>query len=246
MLSAILPLIQQYENFYKTHDDLLPPVDFTLTWVLLIFSGFWFTVGSFAFLRAFEEPPRQAFFYWFKHLQTDELLGAWCFMLGTAPAVPYTLVYFIVDPTFTFLGALAGSGVFVLGSIVFVMASYPSNQTTHNPTKTRKNYVLPLALRVFGARIWVVKHLQNDWLAGTWFLLWANVLFTVFSFLLLFTAVASGDPEQIFLWLSSAVNSFFFLIGSLYFVSGSYPHATQFYYAVRGLQEGPTFCKGRG
>ena len=240
MASAVLPLIQQYETFYKQHDDLLPGVDFTLTWSLLIFSGFWFTVGSWAFVRAFEEPPRKAVFSTFKHLRTDELLGAWCFMLGTAPAVPYTLVYFLIDPTFTFLGALAGSGVFVLGSVVFVMASYPTNQTTAHGTKKRKNYVLPLALKMFGARIWVVKHLQNDWLAGTWFLLWANVFFTIFSFILLFSACETGNPEQIFLWLSSAVNSFFFLIGSLYFVSGSYPHAQQFYYAIdRGKKDGP-------
>ena len=240
MASAVLPLIQQYETFYKQHDDLLPSVDFTLTWSLLIFSGFWFTVGSWAFVRAFEEPPKKAVFSTFKHLRTDELLGAWCFMLGTAPAVPYTLVYFLIDPTFTFLGALAGSGVFVLGSVVFVMASYPTNQTTAHGTKKRKNYVLPLALKMFGARIWVVKHLQNDWLAGTWFLLWANVFFTIFSFILLFSACETGNPEQIFLWLSSAVNSFFFLIGSLYFVSGSYPHAQQFYYAIdRGKKDGP-------
>ena len=240
MASAVLPLIQQYETFYKQHDDMLPSVDFTLTWSLLIFSGFWFTVGSWAFVRAFEEPPRKAVFSTFKHLRTDELLGAWCFMLGTAPAVPYTLVYFLIDPTFTFLGALAGSGVFVLGSVVFVMASYPTNQTTAHGTKKRKNYVLPLALKMFGARIWVVKHLQNDWLAGTWFLLWAIVFFTIFSFILLFSACETGNPEQIFLWLSSAVNSFFFLIGSLYFVSGSYPHAQQFYYAIdRGKKDGP-------
>ena len=240
MASAVLPLIQQYETFYKQHDDLLPSVDFTLTWSLLIFSGFWFTVGSWAFVRAFEEPPKKALFSTFKHLRTDELLGAWCFMLGTAPAVPYTWVYFLIDPTFTFLGALAGSGVFVLGSVVFVMASYPTNQTTAHGTKKRKNYVLPLALKMFGARIWVVKHLQNDWLAGTWFLLWANVFFTIFSFILLFSACETGNPEQIFLWLSSAVNSFFFLIGSLYFVSGSYPHAQQFYYAIdRGKKDGP-------
>lgn len=135
MISAILPLVQQYEDFYKTHDDLLPSVDFTLTWSLLIFSGFWFTLGSLAFLRAFEEPPRQAICYWYKHLQTDELLGAWCFMLGTAPALPYTLVYFLIDPTVTFLGALAGSGVGVLGSVVFVMFSYPTNQTTDHHKK---------------------------------------------------------------------------------------------------------------
>lgn len=48
---AIIPLVQQYESFYKSHDDLLPAVDFKITWSLLIFSGFFFTLGSFAFVR---------------------------------------------------------------------------------------------------------------------------------------------------------------------------------------------------
>jgi hypothetical protein len=48
---AIIPLIQQYESFYKSHDDMLPAVDFKITWALLIFSGFFFTLGSFAFVR---------------------------------------------------------------------------------------------------------------------------------------------------------------------------------------------------
>lgn len=48
---AIIPLVQQYESFYKSHDDMLPAVDFKITWALLIFSGFFFTLGSFAFVR---------------------------------------------------------------------------------------------------------------------------------------------------------------------------------------------------
>lgn len=226
---AVIPLVQQYESFYKSHDDLLPKVDFQITWALLIFSGFFFTLGSFAFVRAFGEPPQRALLYFNRHFRTDELLGAWLFLFGTIPAVPYTLVYFLLDPTFTYLGALSSSGVFVLGTVVFVLACYPTG-------KNHKNVVLPFLLRYCGARMWMVKHLANDWLAGTWFFLWANAIFTFFSFLLLFSAIASGDPNQIFMWLSSCVNSFFFLIGSFYYVSGSYPHAQQFYYAIdRGV-----------
>ena len=58
--------------------------------------------------------------------------------------------------------------------------------------------------------------------SGTWFFLYANALFTVFSFILLFAACYTGDPNQIFMWLSSAANSFFFLVGSFYYVSGTY------------------------
>lgn len=70
------------------YSDTLPQLDFKLTWALLIFSGFFFTLGSIAFVRAFEEPPKRPIFYWYKHCQTDELLGAWLFLVGTIPAVP--------------------------------------------------------------------------------------------------------------------------------------------------------------
>ena len=43
-------------------------------------------------------------YLWTKHFRTDELLGAWLFLFGTVPAVPYTLVFFLIDPSFTYLG----------------------------------------------------------------------------------------------------------------------------------------------
>ena len=80
--------------------------------------------------------------------------------------------------------------------------------------------------------MWALKHLANDWLAGTWFLFWANACFTFGAFVLLLGSFVLGsNPEQIFLWLSSFASSGLFLIGSAYFVAGSYPHAQQFYYA---------------
>jgi hypothetical protein len=57
-------------------------------------------------------------------------------------------------------------------------------------------------MRWFGARMWMVQHLANDWLAGTWFFLWANLLFTVGSFLFLFTACYTDNAKQIFVWFS--------------------------------------------
>jgi hypothetical protein len=50
--------------------------------------------------------------------------------------------------------------------------------------------------------MWVVKHLANDWLAGTWFFLWANIALTFGAFLLLLIALGLGSPQQIFIWLS--------------------------------------------
>ena len=86
-------------------------------------------------------------------------------------------------------------------------------------------------LKYFGDKEWIRTHLANDWLAGTWFFLYANILLTVGSFGMLFIAAAAGNPKEIFLYSSSVFNSTLFLVGSLYYVSGSYPHEGQFYYA---------------
>ena len=73
-------------------------------------------------------------------------------------------------------------------------------------TQETENYLLPLCIKTIGPRMWVVKHLANDWLAGTWFLLWANVLVTVISFLFFVVACGpNGTPEAIFIWLSGYV-----------------------------------------
>lgn len=127
-LFSIVPLVQKYMDLYNQHDDLLPAADFTVTWTLMAFSGFFFTLGSLAFARAFEEPSPRPLFYYNKHFQTDELFAAWLFLWGTVPGVPYTLVFFIVDPTSIFLGAVGLSIVMVFGSLLFVVACYPSDK----------------------------------------------------------------------------------------------------------------------
>jgi hypothetical protein len=140
------------------------------------------------------------------------------------------MVFFLVSPNLTDLGALSSSGIFVIGTILFVLACYPSE-------KKHENYVLPIMLRIFGAQTWVVKHIANDWLAGTWFFFWANFLFTMGAFFLLIDACARGNPKEIFVWLSSASNSFLFMVGSFYYVAGSYPHASQFYYVHQNMND---------
>ena len=94
--------------------------------------------------------------------------------------------------------------------------------------------------------MWVVKHLANDWLAGTWFFLIANGIGCFISFIMLFEACASGNQETIFIWLSGSVECWLFLVGSLYFVAGSYPHASQFYYAAGRNATGQTFEESQG
>ncbi len=125
-LFVIYPLCSISITGYNQEDDILPKSDFQSTWGMMIASGVFFTFGSLAFVRAFEEPPKKALFSQFKHLQTDELLAAWMFLLGTLPFVPYMLIFFVVekDP-FYFFGLLSAT-VFVLINALVVSACYPT------------------------------------------------------------------------------------------------------------------------
>lgn len=54
---------------------------------------------------------------------------------------------------------------------------------------------------MLGPQIWIVKHLANDWLAGTWFFYYISLIMTVGSFFALIIALAvSSGPQQIFVW----------------------------------------------
>lgn len=57
-------------------------------------------------------------------------------------------------------------------------------------------------IRWFGPQLWVVKHLANDWLAATWFILWANLLVAFASFVILIATLVYQDTTQIFIWVS--------------------------------------------
>lgn len=194
-LSGVYPLVEKYAMDAESNDDLLPSADFDITWAAIIVSGVFFTLGSLAFVRAFEEPPKQAIFYNIKHFQTDELLGAWFFLIGTAPSIPYTFVFFTIDPSAFYFFSFLGSIIITLGTGLFVKGCYPSD-------RKRDNYILPIFLRINGAQMWAVKHLANDWLAGCWFFLWANGLLTFGSVIMLFIALGVNNPSQIFIWMS--------------------------------------------
>jgi hypothetical protein len=67
------------------------------------------------------------------------------------------------------------------------------------------------------------KHLQNDWLAGTWIVLWTTVFGTFVTFLAFAFRLYDGTMLAKFSDGCTFLDCFMFLIGSLYFVSGSYP-----------------------
>eukprot|EP01041_Mallomonas_annulata_P001362 gene1362-2633_t len=217
MIFPVLILLNPYIHIYDTEESTLPALGYYVTWIMLIISGLFFTVGSFFFVRAFEEPPVEPLFKQYKHIQTDELLAAWLFLFGTMPAVPYSTFWFIYRPTqVIYLASLVASGTFVFCAYLFVLACYPSD-------KKHKQVVKPVVRIIFGRNHWIIKHVQNDWLAGTWFFFLATFMCLFGSVLLFLDALVRLSNEEMFIYGLSVFDFLLFLIGCIYFVSGSYP-----------------------
>ena len=129
---AVVPLCHEYLPFIDETGTTLPMLEFPSTWGLLIMSGIFFTLGSLAFVRAFEYPPLDPVFKGTKHLATDELLGAWLYLLGTIPAVPYSVVFIAHDPKQAiYWSALFASIGFVICTSFFVVVCYPAAKVSH-------------------------------------------------------------------------------------------------------------------
>lgn len=129
----IVPLVDIYFPFFVVPEKTdLAALSESATWILLILSGLFYTVGSLAFVRAFEDPPLPPLFKWY-HLSTDELVAAWLFLLAALPSVPYALFFLGTNPTsHEYWGLLGASILFVLGSYGFVYTCYPCEKPEVN------------------------------------------------------------------------------------------------------------------
>lgn len=205
-------------------DDVLGQAAYDSTWILMMVSGFFFTVGSWAFLRAVNDPPMRPFLHRTYHFGTDELLGSWCFVGATVPFLPYALIYLAADPGSYLMYCLVAASLFaILGSLIFLANCYPSDDD-------RPMYVLPLLLwfncgHCCCSEETIAKHLVNDWLAGTWIILIVTAFGTFVCFLTFIYAMAEGDGLSLFVNGCTFADCVLFLIGSVYFVAGSYPEA---------------------
>lgn len=128
--TAAVMVVNRYTTLLSEDDSTLSTTDFAATWILMSISGFFSTLGSLAFVRAFhEDPPMTPLFTWY-HLQSDELLASWLFFCATVPFVPYCLIFLQSDGfnSLLFLAALGFSIVACLGTLLFVRACYPSDR----------------------------------------------------------------------------------------------------------------------
>lgn len=66
---------------------------------------------------------------------------------------------------------------------------------------------------------------MNDWLGGSWVFFWGSAFVTAASAILFVYQLAIVDTLQIWVMGTSLLESAMFMIGSAYFVAGSYPES---------------------
>lgn len=97
----VIPLIDLSYHFFN-----IPPssdvkaFDQPFTWLLLISSGLFFTLGSFALVLHFEENQGDEHFSSTDTHEEDDaaVIAAWLFFLGSIPFIPYTIAFLINQP----------------------------------------------------------------------------------------------------------------------------------------------------
>jgi uncharacterized membrane protein len=217
IVSAIL-LANLYVSVVGEEDSILTLEYETASWTLLVFSGLVYTVGSVVFTRALYLPRLPPLMPCWRHVATDELLASWLFLLGTLPAVPYCALFLASRDAMLYWCMLAAGVFAVLACAIFVYVCYPSERQT--------SIALHALERLVGKRESLTVHFENDLLFASW-MAFVGCFIATGAFLL-YTLYAGISEDHhcggacLFLNISSTVDCALFLVGSAYFVAGSY------------------------
>ena len=215
--AASVVLANSYNEVIGTDDSFLSRGAYRASWILMVMSGMFLTIGSFAFVRAMNDPPMRPLFRC-RHFATDELFGSWMFAVATLPGIPYCLIFLAYQRDLTYLAMLVFAVLSFLGSCLFVRGSYPvANESS-------KSKILSWLKCCCGRRRFFTKHCATDWLVGCWLMFWSSAVGTVglFFFTVYYLYMGASSVAN-FANLCTFFDSIIFLVGAAYFVAGSYP-----------------------
>jgi len=235
---AVPPLFRHHIPIFEEANLSLNALNYAATWGLLIASGIFFSLGSLAFVFAFDDPPTTPPFQW-RHISTWELIAAWMFLLAVLPGLPYSIIFLITDMyKLTYIGMLVLAVIFIVGSYLFVLTCYPrrtgQSEKGEHSTALVKKFVLCTGCCSWWKNM-VEKHLCNDWLAGTWFFAIATFLGVCGGIYESGYSISTNNGLEIYIWVTGTIDAIMFLIGSMYYVAGSYPQDQQHSRSVHPL-----------
>jgi len=224
MIIPIIPLVALYEDLWPTH-EVYYAQKYTTVYSLIVVIGIFYSIGSYFFLRVFMEPVVQPLINCCPSLamfSTDEMIGSWCFFLGTAPSIPVVAIYVYEEPhSYTFGVALAVACFATVSMAVFVYMVIPKNGEVHPVEPT---HLLDRFKNCWCNLQFLNRHLENDWLIAAWCFYVFSLFSVIISIGKLGDSILTHEERGIYDWSTGLVNCLMFTIGSAYFVAGSYPY----------------------
>ena len=235
--SAVL-LSKDFRTMVGYDKHIINQAQYAAEWSLLTISGLFFTIGSIAYVRAMSEIPMKPMCRC-THFRTDELFGSWCFFFGVIPYIPFSLIYAISDPNNVLYLGMFGITVFgVFATLLFVWTRYPSQVSDVHKVR----YFSCIICLKCCFPLTIEKHCSTDLLIASWLVFIGTFLGTIgqMLYVLYYIFAASNDAFAITINIIWFLDFIWFLIGSAYFVAGSYPIVQDF--AHEGNEESvPTF-----
>ncbi|KAJ1634860.1 hypothetical protein T492DRAFT_1133343 [Pavlovales sp. CCMP2436] len=137
------------------------------------------------------------------------------------PWFPYCALFLVARRSSYLYWAMLTAGIIAVAATgIFVAVCYPAQSKT-----THAHRIL---LAIFGDWNWIHKHCETDWLFATWMIFVATYIATGgFVAYTIYEGVSGHcGAACLFLNISSSVDCFIFLVGSVYFVAGSYSEET--------------------
>lgn len=234
LLSAIIPifpLISLYlgsEMWWPVSEVGMARDIHAVAYALMALLGIFYTLGSYAFLRAVEFPTPPPLFPDFYHFQSDELLGMWLMFFGTGTTVPICAMYAYYGGGSLYWFATACCAFFTLLFGVATLACYPGLvideefKNRHDPKQYLQPWITPCMPENF-CGFNVKKHMNNDWLIVSWAMTWGCAGCVFMSLVMMVYSISyEKKPRDIYDYATSLVDMILFFLGSLYFALGSY------------------------
>ena len=233
ILAAIIPVFPLI-NVYLIKDQFWP-INFAnylaastqaIVYAILIGCGMMFTLGSLILVRVFSIPKpapiigTSSFLYTL--LPSDEVTASWFFFFGTAPTVAVTVLYSYYLPEYTLVVYQIAILFCVLATIAiltFTCAIYPKQQSS---SSSDRQYLAPIAHWMICHHRHLIRHTENDWLILCWLFLIGSILCTLGCVAALIYECSIHNLRGIYDLATASVDTLLVVIGSVYFVAGSY------------------------
>jgi len=189
--------------------------------LLSVGCGLFFAVGSYLLLRSYRRPqPPPLLTACGGCLPTDEVHSLWWFTVGTAVTIPCTAIYVYYFPkSHEFSGACFVCCFATVLSVLFTITMYPSSSLAAGSKQRLAPYLHSVC---FGPGSTMHVHVKTDILIVFWVGLWGCVFGTVGCVVLLAYYIYKKDGLGIFNYVTGGVDLVLFLVGSLYYLAGSY------------------------